>query len=138
MSNFESLGLTLEILTAIKEKGYTTPTPIQLQAIPIILQGKDLLGVAQTGTGKTAAFSLPILNLLQTNKKKVVKGKSRVLILTPTRELATQIDQNISEYSSTFKIKTKVIFGGVGHRPQVQPLQKDLISSWPLQVGYLI
>ena len=77
MSNFESLGLTSEILSAIKQKGYTTPTPIQLQAIPTILQGKDLLGVAQTGTGKTAAFSLPILNLLQTCKKKVVKGEGK-------------------------------------------------------------
>ena len=133
MSNFESLGLTPEILTAIKEKGYTTPTPIQLQAIPTILQGKDLLGVAQTGTGKTAAFSLPILNLLQTDKKKVVKGKSRVLILTPTRELATQIEQNINDYSSNCKIKTKVIFGGVGHRPQIQAIAKglDIIVATP-------
>ena len=133
MSNFESLGLTSEILSAIKQKGYTTPTPIQLQAIPTILEGKDLLGVAQTGTGKTAAFSLPILNLLQTDKKKVVKGKSRVLILTPTRELATQIEQNINGYSSNFKVKSKVIFGGVGHRPQIQAIAKglDIIIATP-------
>tara|TARA_B100000925_G_scaffold291057_1_gene277866 strand:- start:2290 stop:3537 length:1248 start_codon:yes stop_codon:yes gene_type:complete len=133
MSNFESLGLTSEILSAIKDKGYYTPTPIQLKAIPIILQGKDMLGVAQTGTGKTAAFSLPILNLLQTRKKKVVKGKSRVLILTPTRELATQIEQNVIDYSCYFKVKTKVIFGGVGHRPQIQAIAKglDIIVATP-------
>ena len=133
MSSFESLGLTSEILSAIKDKGYNTPTPIQLKAVPIILQGKDMLGVAQTGTGKTAAFSLPILNLLQTKKKKVVKGKSRVLILTPTRELATQIEQNIIDYSSYFKVNTKVIFGGVGHRPQIQAIAKglDIIVATP-------
>jgi len=140
MTSFGALGLTSEILSAIKKIGYTTPTPIQTQAIPPIIKGKDLLGVAQTGTGKTAAFSLPILNHLQTNAKKTVKGKSRVLILTPTRELATQIDQNIRDYSTNFKIKTKVIFGGVSHRPQVQAISKglDIIIATPGRLLELI
>jgi len=140
MSNFESLKLTSTILSAIKEKGYKTPTPIQLQAIPPILQGKDLLGIAQTGTGKTAAFSLPILDFLQNNKKKVVRGKARVLILTPTRELATQIETNLIEYSSGFKILTKVIFGGVGHKPQVQAIRGglDIIVATPGRLLELI
>ena len=140
MSNFESLGLTAEILCAIKDKGYSTPTPIQSQAIPVILEGKDLLGVAQTGTGKTAAFSLPILNFLQKNQKKPAKGKARVLILTPTRELATQIEDNIKDYSTNFKIQTKVIFGGVSHRPQVQAIAKglDIIVATPGRLLELI
>ena len=140
MSNFESLGLTPEILNSIKDKGYTTPTPIQQQAIPVILEGKDLLGVAQTGTGKTAAFSLPILNFLQKNQKRPVKGKARVLILTPTRELATQIEDNIKGYSSHTKVKTKVIFGGVSHRPQVEAISKglDIIVATPGRLLELI
>ena len=140
MSNFENLELTSTILSAIKEKGYTTPTPIQSEAIPIILKGKDLLGVAQTGTGKTAAFSLPILDFLQKNQKKPVKGKARVLILTPTRELATQIDDNIKEYSSNSKIRTKVIFGGVSHRAQIQAISKglDIIVATPGRLLELI
>ena len=140
MSSFEGLGLTSEILNSIKDKGYSAPTPIQLQAIPVILEGKDLLGVAQTGTGKTAAFSLPILNFLQKNQKRPVKGKARVLILTPTRELATQINDNIKDYSTHAKVKTKVIFGGVSHRPQVEAIAKglDIIVATPGRLLELI
>ena len=124
MSSFDSLNLTPMLLKAIMKEGYKTPTPIQLQSIPPLLEKRDLLGVAQTGTGKTAAFSLPILNHLQKNQKKPIKGQSRILILTPTRELASQIDESIHKYSTGFKLSTKVIFGGVGHSLKFKLYQK--------------
>ena len=133
MSSFDSLNLTPMLLKAIMKEGYKTPTPIQLQSIPPLLEKRDLLGVAQTGTGKTAAFSLPILNHLQKNQKKPIKGQSRILILTPTRELASQIDESIHKYSTGFKLSTKVIFGGVDHVPQIQAISKgtDIIVATP-------
>lgn len=132
--SFTQLGLNSNILQAIKEQGYTKPTPIQKQAIPIILQKEDVLAAAQTGTGKTAGFTLPMLNLLSAKSPK--KGKKpyvRALVLTPTRELASQVADNINEYSKYLPIKTAVIFGGVGINPQKSVLRKgvDIVIATP-------
>lgn len=127
---FEQLDLIEPILKAIKTEGYTTPTPIQEQAIPIVLQGKDLLGCAQTGTGKTAAFSIPILQkLYRTDKKQGIKA----LILTPTRELAIQIDESIATYGRHTGIRHAVIFGGVNQKSQTDALQRgiDILVATP-------
>ncbi len=126
MSDFKSLNLSTKILQALENKGYTTPTPIQAQAIPHILEGKDILGIAQTGTGKTAAFSLPILDNLAKSNISVKTGCVRVLVLTPTRELASQISDNIETYGKEFGLKHAVIFGGVSERPQITSLQRGL------------
>lgn len=133
MLTFDNLNLEPTINAAIKLKGYTTPTPIQAQAIPELLKGKDLLGVAQTGSGKTAAFSLPIINHLALNPKKYTPKAPRVLILTPTRELASQIDLNIKTYSEGLDLKTRVIFGGVGAQPQIRALKSglDIVVATP-------
>ena len=117
--NFSSMELSPIIQKALKQKGYTKPTPIQELSIPPLLLGKDLLGIAQTGTGKTAAFSLPIINFLIESKKRNKSKSTRVLILTPTRELASQIEDNIKDYSKNSNIKTAVVFGGVGKTPQI-------------------
>jgi len=133
MSNFDELNLIPSIKKALKVKGYTTPTPIQQKSIPHLLEGKDLLGIAQTGTGKTAAFSLPIINRLAKNNIQVRSKRARALILTPTRELASQIDLNIKSYASELDIFSTVIFGGVGHRPQIQAMIKgvDILVATP-------
>jgi ATP-dependent RNA helicase RhlE len=125
MTNFESLGLSDELLRAVEAEGYTTPTPVQLQAIPPLLAGKDVLGVAQTGTGKTAAFALPVLQVMSRSRP---QGQRyiRALILSPTRELAAQIDERFSAYSEHLDIRHKVIFGGVNQNPQVRALNKGL------------
>lgn len=121
--NFENLNLIEPLLKALQQEGYTTPTPIQEQAIPIVLHGKDLLGCAQTGTGKTAAFSLPILQkLYKTDQKKNIKA----LILTPTRELAIQIGECFEAYGRYTGIKHTVIFGGVSQKPQTDTLQEGI------------
>ena len=121
---FKDLGIALPILKAIDEQGYTNPTPIQEQAIPILLTKKDLLGVAQTGTGKTAAFSIPIIHHLH-NEQEQAKGKKRVkaLIVTPTRELAIQIGENFTAYSKHTNVRNTVIFGGVKQQKQVNALR---------------
>ena len=111
---------------AVAEEGYTTPTPIQRQAIPHLIEGRDLLGCAQTGTGKTAAFTLPLLQELTQNPRKAGSGQPRALILTPTRELAAQIGESIQTYGRHLKIKHTVIFGGVGQQPQVRALQRGV------------
>lgn len=126
MEKFSELPLSPVILTNLEAAGYETPTPIQREAIPHLLEGKDLLGIAQTGTGKTAAFSLPIINYLANKPKEVRSGEPRVLILSPTRELASQINFNIQKYSKGLHLKTAVIFGGVGQTPQVEALRKGL------------
>jgi ATP-dependent RNA helicase RhlE len=133
MSDFKSLNLHPSILNALEKKGYETPTPIQAQAIPHLLEGKDLLGIAQTGTGKTAAFGLPIINRLAKNKVKARPARMRTLILTPTRELASQINDNIKTYSKELKISSTVIFGGVSPRPQIQAMSKgiDILVATP-------
>ena len=124
---FEDLKLSEPILKALDEKGYTEPTPIQAKAIPIILERKDILGVAQTGTGKTAAFAIPIIQLIQAIE--IDKGqdtKIRSLIVTPTRELAIQIDENLKAYSKHTGVRTAVIFGGVKQGRQVEQLKKGV------------
>ena len=125
MNNFESLGLSKELLRAVESQGYTTPTPVQVQSIPPLLEGRDVLGVAQTGTGKTAAFALPVLQIMSRSRP---QGKRyiRALILSPTRELAAQIDERFSAYSEHLDIRHKVIFGGVNQNPQVKALERGL------------
>lgn len=127
---FENLGLIEPLLKALADEGYTSPTPIQTQAIPVVLEGKDLLGCAQTGTGKTAAFSLPILQRLSHNRSHT--GIS-ALILTPTRELAIQIGENFSAYEKYTSLKHTVIFGGVSQMSQTQTLKKgvDILIATP-------
>ena len=125
MNNFESLGLSKKLLQAVESEGYTTPTPVQEQSIPPLLAGRDVLGVAQTGTGKTAAFALPVLQVMS---RSIPQGKRyiRALILSPTRELAAQIGERFSAYSENLNLNHKVIFGGVNQNPQVRALQKGL------------
>jgi len=132
-TNFQTLGLIEPLLRAIEEEGYTTPTPIQAESIPIVLQGKDLLGCAQTGTGKTAAFTLPILQLLVKNKTGERRKKIRSLIVTPTRELAIQIGESFNAYGRHTGLNCTVIFGGVGQGPQVTALRNgvDVVIATP-------
>ncbi|MBC8110797.1 MAG: DEAD/DEAH box helicase [Verrucomicrobia bacterium] len=133
--SFENLRLIEPILKALATEGYTTPTPIQSQSIPIILQGNDLLGTAQTGTGKTAAFAIPILQLLYQEKNTAEKGKRNIkaLILTPTRELAIQIDESFGAYGRHTGLKHRVIFGGVNQASQVSALNAgiDILIATP-------
>ena len=130
--SFNTLGLSQALLKAISKKGYTTPSPIQQKAIPHILQGKDILASAQTGTGKTAGFTLPLLHLLS-EKPKDKYRPIRALILTPTRELAAQVYANVKEYSEFLNIKSAVIFGGVNQNPQVATMRQgiDVLVATP-------
>ncbi len=140
---FDSLNLIEPILRALQTEGYTTPTPIQQQAIPIVLEGKDLLGCAQTGTGKTAAFSIPLLQLLY--QRKTPNKNIKALILTPTRELAIQIDESIAAYGKHTGLTHAVIFGGVSQFAQTQALKRgvDILIATPgrlldlMQQGYV-
>ncbi|MCX7169209.1 MAG: DEAD/DEAH box helicase, partial [Proteobacteria bacterium] len=129
---FTDLGLRAELLRAIADQGYDTPTPIQAQAIPVVLAGRDLMAAAQTGTGKTAGFTLPILQLLST-RPAVSRGKPRVLILTPTRELAAQVEQSVCTYGKHLPIKSAAIFGGVSMVPQLKALKGgvDILVATP-------
>ncbi|MFL0121696.1 DEAD/DEAH box helicase [Tenacibaculum maritimum] len=129
---FKSLGLTEELLKAVKEKGYTTPSPIQGKAIPIILDRKDVLASAQTGTGKTASFTLPILQII-TETKNPKYRPIKALILTPTRELAAQIYDNVRDYSKYLNIKSTAIFGGVKPKSQIATLKGgiDILVATP-------
>ncbi|GAA4827157.1 DEAD/DEAH box helicase [Algivirga pacifica] len=125
--NFEQLGVITPIIKALEEKNYQSPTPIQAQAIPLILNRHDLLGCAQTGTGKTAAFSIPIIQLIHEREgDKNYRPKIRALIVTPTRELAIQIDENIKAYSKHTNLKHAVIFGGVKQGKQVEELRRGV------------
>ena len=130
---FESLNLIDPILKALDEEGYQNPTPIQAQSIPIVLQGSDLLGCAQTGTGKTAAFAIPILQILHANKGFDKRRKVRSLIVTPTRELAIQIGESFDAYGRYTGLTNTVIFGGVGQNPQTQALRNgvDIVIATP-------
>lgn len=130
--SFSSLGLSDALLKAISKKGYTTPSPIQQKAIPPILEGNDVLASAQTGTGKTAGFTLPILQILSQGKH-LSHRPIRALILTPTRELAAQILANIKEYSEFLDLQSTVIFGGVNQKPQVAQLRQgvDILVATP-------
>jgi ATP-dependent RNA helicase RhlE len=130
--SFKSLGLSEPILRAISKKGYEHPSPIQVKAIPPILQGKDILASAQTGTGKTAGFTLPLLHLLSENPKEKYRP-IRALVLTPTRELAAQVYANVKEYSEFLNIKSAVIFGGVNQNPQAAAIRQgiDVLVATP-------
>jgi ATP-dependent RNA helicase RhlE len=134
--NFDNLGLSASLLRAVSEEGYHTPTPIQVQTIPHILNKKDILGCAQTGTGKTAAFGLPILQLLEEHPSPF-KGPGprpvRALVLTPTRELALQISESFTSYGRHTRQRNLVIFGGVGQKPQTDALQRgtDILVATP-------
>ncbi|MDX2158822.1 MAG: DEAD/DEAH box helicase [Hyphomicrobiaceae bacterium] len=133
MTSFSDLGLAAPILSALEAEGYTTPTPIQAQAIPTVLRGADLLGIAQTGTGKTAAFALPILHRLAADPQSPAPRTCRVLVLAPTRELASQIGESFRTYGRNLRLTVSVVFGGVGHRPQISAMARgvDILVATP-------
>ena len=145
IARFDDLALAQPIQRAVAEEGYTTPTPIQQQAIPHLLEGRDLLGCAQTGTGKTAAFALPILHRLGLSQKRPTPRHTRVLVLVPTRELAVQVHDSFRVYGKHLHIKTAVVYGGVGQGTQVRSLQTgvDILVATPgrlldlIDQGYL-
>lgn len=126
MTDFASLNLAEPLLRAIAEDGYEFATPIQAQSIPPLLEGRDLLGVAQTGTGKTASFALPLLHHLAQKNRKALSKQPRVLILAPTRELAGQINDSVRGYARHMHLRTMVVFGGVSIRPQIQALSRGV------------
>ena len=130
---FTKLGLSAELLRAIGEQGYRQATPIQQQAIPLILESRDVLAGAQTGTGKTAGFTLPLLQRLQVSRSGGQRGRVRALILTPTRELAAQVSESVRGYGRHLPFKTAVIFGGVSINPQISKLRKgvDIVVATP-------
>ena len=128
---FEELGLSAELLRAVEKKGYLEATPIQQQAIPLVLEGRDLLAAAQTGTGKTAGFTLPLLQRLQQSSKS--SRRVRALVLTPTRELAAQVAESVNDYGCYLRFKTCTIFGGVSINPQISKLRNgvDIVVATP-------
>ena len=131
--SFEDLGLCEDLLLAVRDKGYTTPSPIQVKAIPAILTGRDVLAAAQTGTGKTAGFTLPLLQILSQNPPKNGKRPIRALVLTPTRELAAQVAESIEAYGQHLSLKSTVVFGGVNINPQINKLRGgvDILVATP-------
>jgi len=133
LTTFSKLGLNSGLLKALDAEGYTTPTPIQAQAIPSVLAGKDLLGIAQTGTGKTAAFALPILHRLAADRRPAMRHGARVLVLSPTRELASQIAQSFKTYGRHSNLSVALMYGGVPHRPQVNAMSRgvDILVATP-------
>ena len=133
MTNFNDLGLNQALLTAIAAGKYTTPTPIQAQSIPPVIAGRDILGIAQTGTGKTAAFALPILHRLAAANRRPAPKTCRALILSPTRELASQIAEKFRGYGRELKLSVVTVFGGVGMNPQTQALARgvDVLVATP-------
>lgn len=132
-TSFEALPLAAPIQRALRERNYKTLTPIQAQAIPLLLDGRDLLGCAQTGTGKTAAFSLPILQALSEESRGLRPRSPRVLVLTPTRELANQVGESLRTYGQHLRIRHALVYGGVGQNPQVNALRKgvDILVACP-------
>jgi ATP-dependent RNA helicase RhlE len=120
---FDSLGLSPNLTKAVREAGYTEPTPIQTKAIPVILQGHDVIGIAQTGTGKTAAFVLPILQQLTSRGAKMGRRGMRALIVAPTRELVVQIEENVRNYARHTRMQCATVYGGVGEQPQIRALR---------------
>jgi ATP-dependent RNA helicase RhlE len=126
LQNFNGFGLAAPLVTALTQMGYAKPTPIQAQAIPVLMAGRDLIGIAQTGTGKTAAFALPILNHLLSHPRPAPRGGARVLVLSPTRELASQIAQSFRDLSAGLPFAIAVVFGGVPHGAQIKALAKGL------------
>jgi len=140
LTTFDSLNLSAPILNAVKAEGYETPTPIQAQAIPYLLEGRDLLGIAQTGTGKTAAFALPILERLARDNRKAERGTCRALILSPTRELCSQILESFKTYGRNVKLSKAVVFGGVGIGRQIENMKNgvDILVATPGRLVDLI
>ncbi len=132
-TTFSELGLRSELLSALRGRGYEKPTPIQAQSIPHLLQERDLLGIAQTGTGKTAAFALPMLDLLGDHETEPDARRPRALVLTPTRELASQIDESFRAYGKRLPLRSTVVFGGVGQGKQVDALRRgvDVLVATP-------
>ncbi|MGE3774513.1 MAG: DEAD/DEAH box helicase [Gammaproteobacteria bacterium] len=132
MSEFAALGLSEDLVRAVHERGYTTPTPVQRQAIPVVLEGRDLIAGAQTGTGKTAAFTLPLLALLARTPP-APRRLPRALILTPTRELAAQVEESVRHYGRHSGLRSLVMFGGVGINPQIEGLKRgvDILVATP-------
>jgi ATP-dependent RNA helicase RhlE len=130
---FTALGLGPNISKAVREAGYTEPTPIQTKAIPAVLRGRDVIGIAQTGTGKTAAFVLPILQRLSTHGSKMGRRGLRALIVAPTRELVVQIEENVRKYARHAHIRSATVYGGVGERPQIQALRSgtEIVIATP-------
>ena len=126
MTDFAGLDLAQPILRAISDESYTLPTPIQLKSIPPLLKGRDLLGVAQTGTGKTAAFALPLLHRLAQNPSNAKRATPRALILAPTRELASQISNSLRSYGRHLPLRTAVVFGGTNIRPQIRAMNRGV------------
>ena len=122
---FAELGLCPEILTALEQQGYSQPTPIQAKSIPPVLAGQDVMAAAQTGTGKTAGFTLPILEKLKAGER-AKPNTARVLILTPTRELAAQVGESVATYGAGLKLNYAVVFGGVKINPQMMKLRKGV------------
>ncbi|HEX2656048.1 MAG TPA: DEAD/DEAH box helicase, partial [Xanthobacteraceae bacterium] len=133
MTQFSDFGLAQPILQTLAGEGYTTPTPIQAQAIPQVLEGHDLLGIAQTGTGKTAAFALPILHRLADNRGRADRRACRALILSPTRELASQIFESFRTYGRRLGLSSTAVFGGVSIRPQIRAIERgvDILVATP-------
>jgi ATP-dependent RNA helicase RhlE len=131
--SFRTLGLGPKLLQAIDELKYTTPTPIQAAAIPLVLDRRDMIGIAQTGTGKTAAFSLPILELMSKDPQQSNRRTPRLLVVAPTRELAMQIDENIRAFGRHLNLRCVTVFGGVGEQPQIQAIRRgcDVIVATP-------
>ena len=132
--HFTDLGLKAELLRAVAEQGYDTPTPIQQQAIPAVMTGRDLMATAQTGTGKTAGFTLPILHRLFSGERQArVTKKPRVLVLVPTRELAIQVEESVRTYGKHLPVVSLAVFGGVGINPQIAGLRRgvDILVATP-------
>ena len=137
--NFDELNLAPAIVQAVREQGYETPTPIQAQAIPAVLAGHDLLAGAQTGTGKTAAFTLPLLHRLQAGERSKNRFGGvgvRALVLTPTRELAAQVEESVRQYGAHLSLTSAVIFGGVGMNPQINALKKGVEKNPVAQTAF--
>ena len=130
--SFSSLGLSDPLLRAIADKGYTEPSPVQAEAIPAVLTGRDVMAAAQTGTGKTAGFTLPILHRLSSGSRPR-PTEVRALVLTPTRELAAQVQDNVKTYGKHLKLRSAVVFGGVNIRPQIGELKRgvDILVATP-------
>ena len=130
---FASLGLGPNLAKAVREAGYTEPTPVQSKAIPLVLNGHDVIGIAQTGTGKTAAFVLPILHRLSTHGSRMGRKGTRALVVAPTRELVLQIEENVRKYGRHARLRSATVYGGVGENPQINALRSgiDIIIATP-------
>jgi len=134
--SFDKLGLSADLLRAVAQQGYTEPTPVQRESIPLVLEGRDVLAAAQTGTGKTAAFVLPILQRLaqtQPTSQSLGRRPVRVLVVTPTRELCLQVEESIRTYGKYLPLTSAVIFGGVGMNPQIDRIKRgvDILVATP-------